>query len=80
MRGDGDKHFLVVGGSPCRQRQQAWPLDREPLGFAPIASTNHLGHKPAIIAEMGFLRCPWALSIVPFSWATPGLFRVGVMP
>jgi hypothetical protein len=48
MRGDGDKHLLVVGGSPRRQRPQAWPLDREPLGVAPIASANHLVHKPTI--------------------------------
>ena len=27
-----------------------------------------------------FLRWPWALSIEPFSWLTPGLLRVGVMP
>ena len=51
-RGDSDKHFLVVGGSPCRQYQQARSLDLEPLGVAPIASANHFVHKPAIIAEI----------------------------
>jgi hypothetical protein len=32
------------------------------------------------LVASAFLRCPWALSIAPFSCATPRSLRDGVMP
>ena len=92
--GDVDVDLLVVGGLADRQLVQRHPLLVDALGVAKVAAADDVVDEAPPRGEIvkvrdarsnrasasALLRWPWALSIEPFSWLTPGLLRVGVMP
>ena len=92
--GDVDVDLLVVGGLADRQLVRRRPLLVDALGVAEVAAADDVVDEAAPCGEIvevarcaqhegvgeRSLRWPWALSIEPFSWLTPGLLRVGVMP
>ena len=90
-----DDLLFEVGGAALRQRRKPGPLQLDPLAVVGIPPTDDFIDEAAVgieivevtaaaqqqrvferLLEMG--RCE--LSIEPFSCATPGLLRVGVMP
>ena len=92
--GESNVDLLVVGGLADRQLVQRHSLLIDALGVAEVAAANDVvdeappcgeivkvsrGAQQQSVGERS-LEWPWALSIEPFSWLTPGLLRVGVMP
>ena len=91
---DVDMDLLVVSGLAERQFFQRQPLLVDPLGVAGVAAADDLvdeappcrqrlevarGAQQQRVGELA-LEMAVELSIEPFSWLTPGLLRVGVMP
>ena len=92
--GDVDVDLLVVYRLEEWQLFQRDPFLVDALGVAGVAAADDPSTKPRHAGRSSksrearsnrasasaLLRWPWALSIEPFSWLTPGLLRVGVMP
>ena len=93
-RGDGDGGVLPIRGAHRRQVAKRAAFGPDGLRPAGIAASDDPGHEGAIRVDIGKvlrppqarasatsrLRWPCALSIAPFSWATPRLLREAVIP